>query len=63
MMELHRDHSADPEGKGGMCTICHHDPENISAASMIFDLKSKDFWMCFGLPCENEYKKYQIKDW
>lgn len=63
MMELHRDHSADPEGQGGMCTICHHDPENISAASMIFNLKTKDFWMCIGLPCENEYKHYHNKDW
>ncbi len=63
MMALHRDHSADPNGKGGMCTICHHDPENISAASMIFNLKSKVFWMCLGLPCENEYNRYQIKGW
>jgi hypothetical protein len=58
MKSLHRDHSASPDGKGGMETICHHDPANISAASMIFDLKTLESLICFGLPCQNEYKKF-----
>jgi predicted choloylglycine hydrolase len=57
---LHRDHSASQDGKGGMETICHHDPANISAASMIFDLKTFESHICFGLPCENEFKKFQF---
>ena len=59
--KLHRDHSASPEGKGGMETICHHDPANISAASMIIDLETLESWICFGLPCENEYRFFNLK--
>lgn len=60
MKSLHRDHSSSPEGKGGMETICHHDPANISAASMIFDLSTFESLICFGLPCENDYKKFNF---
>ncbi len=58
---LHRDHGTNSDGKGGMETICHHDPENISAASMIFNLETFESWICFGLPCKNEYIKYNFK--
>ena len=58
---LHRDHSADLKGKGGMETICHHDPANISAASMIINLSTFESLFCFGLPCENAYKKFNFK--
>lgn len=58
---LHRDHSADPEGTGGMETICHHDPINISAASMIIDLHDFYGWFCFGSPCQNKYHKFHLK--
>ncbi len=57
MMNLHRDHSSSPDGRGGMNTLCHHDQLNISAASMIFDLETLDAWICLGLPCENKYNK------
>ncbi|MHA1292583.1 MAG: C45 family autoproteolytic acyltransferase/hydrolase [Promethearchaeota archaeon] len=57
---LQRDHSSDPKGKGGMETLCHHDPSNISAASMIIDLKTFESWFCFGLPCENEFIKFNF---
>lgn len=57
---LHRDHGANPDGVGGMNTLCHHDPENISAASMIMDLEAFKAWICFGLPCENEYSEFDI---
>ena len=57
---LHRDHSHSLDQKGGMETICHHDPANITAASMIIDLKSLESWFCFGLPCENSYKKFNF---
>jgi predicted choloylglycine hydrolase len=56
LMSLLRDHSANA-GTGGMETICHHDPENISAASMVVDLASREMWACFGLPCEHEYEQ------
>lgn len=57
--QLHRDHSLS-EGKGGHFDICHHDPVNITAASMIFDLETLDSWICFGSPCENTYKYFQL---
>ncbi len=55
LQSLLRDHSANA-GTGGMETICHHDPENISAASMVVDLATREMWACFGLPCEHEYE-------
>ena len=58
---LHRDHSVNPKGVGGMETLCHHDPINISAASMIMDLKNFNAWICLGLPCKNNYKSYNLK--
>ncbi|MHA1492038.1 MAG: C45 family autoproteolytic acyltransferase/hydrolase [Promethearchaeota archaeon] len=61
LKKLHRDHSASPDGNGGMETICHHDPANISAASMIINLSTFESLFCFGLPCENEYKKFNFK--
>jgi isopenicillin-N N-acyltransferase-like protein len=61
MMSLLRDHSANA-GKGGMETICHHDPENISAASMVVDLAVCEMWVCFGLPCEHEYERVPFKE-
>jgi predicted choloylglycine hydrolase len=61
LQKLHRDHSASPDNQGGMETICHHDPANISAASMIIDLETLDSWFCFGLPCENEYNQFNLK--
>ena len=60
LQKLHRDHSTSPDGKGCMETICHHDPANISAASMIIDLETLDSWICFGLPCENKYNLYKL---
>ncbi|MEX2684198.1 MAG: C45 family autoproteolytic acyltransferase/hydrolase [Candidatus Sigynarchaeota archaeon] len=57
LQSLLRDHSANG-GTGGMETICHHDPENISAASMIVDLAAREMWACFGLPCEHEYERF-----
>jgi len=56
LFSLLRDHSAN-DGKGGMETICHHDPENITAASLVVDLKTKEMFACFGSPCMNEYEK------
>ncbi|NMC07678.1 MAG: hypothetical protein GYA24_20865 [Candidatus Lokiarchaeota archaeon] len=44
-------------GTGGMETICHHDPENISAASMVIDLATREMWACLGLPCEHEHER------
>ena len=61
LQELHRDHGSESPEKGGMNSICHHDPINVSAASMIVDLKSFDAWICFGLPCENKYEKFNFK--
>nr|MDO8086340.1 C45 family peptidase [Candidatus Sigynarchaeum springense] len=60
LQSLLRDHSANA-GIGGMETICHHDPENISAASMIVDLASREMWACFGLPCEHAYEHVQFE--
>jgi len=62
LQKLHRDHSVSSDGQGGMETICHHDPANISAASMIIDLETFESWFCFGLPCENEYNKFKLKN-
>lgn len=55
LFELLKDHSAN-NSVGGMETICHHDPENISAASMVIDLETLDMWACFGLPCEHVHE-------
>ncbi|MBN2152427.1 MAG: hypothetical protein JW839_13325 [Candidatus Lokiarchaeota archaeon] len=60
LQSLLRDHSANA-GTGGMETICHHDPENISAASMVIDLAAREMWACFGLPCEHAYEKTAIE--
>ncbi|MHA1792539.1 MAG: C45 family autoproteolytic acyltransferase/hydrolase [Promethearchaeota archaeon] len=59
LQSILRDHSAG-NGVGGMETICHHDPENITAASMIVDLMDKELWACFGSPCENEYERFSF---
>lgn len=61
MMTFHRDHSADPSGKGNFDTVCHHDPVNITAASMIFDLESLDAWIAFGLPCQHDYIHFKLE--
>jgi len=58
---MHRDHSSDPSGKGNFDTICHHDPVNVTAASMIFDLETMDAWICYGNPCENEYTHFKLE--
>lgn len=55
LVALLRDHSA-CNGTGGMETICHHDPENISAASMVFDLETRAAWACVGSPCQHEFE-------
>ncbi|MHA1341824.1 MAG: C45 family autoproteolytic acyltransferase/hydrolase [Promethearchaeota archaeon] len=62
MKALHRDHSNSKDNKGGMNSICHHDPINITAASMIFDLNSFEAWICKGVPCENEYIYFNLKE-
>ncbi|MHA1284569.1 MAG: C45 family autoproteolytic acyltransferase/hydrolase [Promethearchaeota archaeon] len=59
--DLLRDHSASENNEGGMNTICHHDPINITAASMIIDIKNFDTWFCFGQPCKNDYIKFSFK--
>jgi predicted choloylglycine hydrolase len=62
MKALHRDHSSDPANKGNFDTICHHDPVNVSAASMIYDLETMEAWLCFGSPCEKEYIHFNLND-
>ncbi len=45
------------------CSICHHvdsGDEIGTVFSIIMDLSSKGFYVSFGRPCENEYKKYLI---
>jgi len=60
MKDLLRDHSGDPTTK--YCAICHHDEQFISAASMIFRLKTRDVSLCFGNPCQNEYQTMKCFD-
>ena len=58
---LIRDHSNSENNKGGLYSICHHDPINITAAAMIFDLNSLEAWICKGSPCENEFVYFDLK--
>lgn len=53
-----RDHTSDPQTKFN--ALCHHDPLNITAASMILKLKSREAWICIGNPCENPYQQINI---
>lgn len=49
------------------CSICHHEEHNGihgggigTVFSIIMDLKKRVFYVSFGQPCQNEYKKYSI---
>lgn len=54
MQSVLRDHSTDPTVK--YCALCHHDPQFITAASMVFRLKTRDVTLCYGNPCEHDYQ-------
>ncbi|HMF33933.1 MAG TPA: C45 family peptidase [Candidatus Lokiarchaeia archaeon] len=43
-------------------TICHHDPVNITATSMIFNLSRRTMQACFGNPCEGSFREFD-PDW
>ena len=58
IMECLRDHEGYPQ------SLCSHVTENgklwQTNASLIYDLDEQRAWVCYGPPCEGEYKEYSL---
>ena len=58
IMECLRDHEGYPQ------SLCSHATENgklwQTNASLIYDLDAGKAWVCYGPPCEGEYKEYVL---